>query len=278
MSRQHGERAFQWALGIPCCASQEGDRLAGAASRGKATRRGSTSATTSSLEFFCSLARSADSLGTCDDGLSSTAPPLAPWPSHVLSTHASLSYHLALLTIRNPHECPMAKGSRAGLRWVRLLEDPGASMSSLAKQCGRPCHSIQTSLCEFEKFVSWSNGLHAARKRRKTQCDMSSKTRTKPIFFLFVPSVSGGSARAPSAHPCAEGLKPPLIKFVGQAPKFTGNKRSRKRLRAAWSECLALPVCLATVSWSASGGPPSPAGAAPSSFHGPVLTGAAGHR
>ena len=40
-----------------------------------------------------------------------------------------------------------------------------ATLESLARELGRESHSIQTSLCEYDKFMSWSLGIRPVRKR-----------------------------------------------------------------------------------------------------------------
>ena len=67
-------------------------------------------------------------------------------------------YSLSLLRIKHVESCPLATGSRRGLAHVRRWEDPRATIESLANQLGRPAHTIQTSLCAYDKYIRWTNG------------------------------------------------------------------------------------------------------------------------
>ena len=72
---------------------------------------------------------------------------------------------LALMDVKDASDCPLAKGSRRGLVWVRR-QIPGATVASLAQTFGRPAHSIQTSLCEYDKYRRWTAAPWTMRKRR----------------------------------------------------------------------------------------------------------------
>ena len=72
---------------------------------------------------------------------------------------------LSLMDVKDASDCPLATGSRRGLRWIRR-EIPDATVASLAQTFGRPAHSIQTSLCEYDKYRRWSNDPAKMRKRR----------------------------------------------------------------------------------------------------------------
>ena len=73
-------------------------------------------------------------------------------------------YSLGLLRVKDASDCPLSTGSRRGLVHVRRWEDATASIKSLAANLGRPAHTIQTSLCEFDKYVRWSNGAPMRRR------------------------------------------------------------------------------------------------------------------
>ena len=73
-------------------------------------------------------------------------------------------YSLALVSVRDARDCPLSTGSKRGMRHVRLWEDSEATVASLAVRIGRPAHTIQTSLCEYDKYVRWYNG-EAIRRR-----------------------------------------------------------------------------------------------------------------
>ena len=55
-------------------------------------------------------------------------------------------------------DCPLATGSAAGIKHVRRWEDSGATVRSLAAATGRAPHEVQTSLCEYNKYVKWWSG------------------------------------------------------------------------------------------------------------------------
>ena len=74
--------------------------------------------------------------------------------------------HLKVVQLQDPSQCPLAKGSRAGLKWVRMHEDSTATIQSLSRATGRAGHEVQTTLCEYDKYVSWSKGLRPMRRRR----------------------------------------------------------------------------------------------------------------
>ncbi len=65
----------------------------------------------------------------------------------------------------NGCDCPSAKGSRAGLAHVRRWEDKQATIKSLAEKIGREPHEVQTSLCEYNKYVKWWNGAESYKPR-----------------------------------------------------------------------------------------------------------------
>ena len=97
------------------------------------------------------------------------------YPSLPISTHLYQSnqtvklpvrHHLGLLRLEDDgRHCPLATGSRRGLCWVRLSQ-PSATLDSLRRQLQREAHEVQTSLCEFDKYISWSLKLRPVRKRR----------------------------------------------------------------------------------------------------------------
>ena len=84
---------------------------------------------------------------------------------HTLQIACDL-YSLALIRVKRPSDCPLAIGSQRGLKHVRRWEDKGATIASLAVNLGRPAHTVQTSLCAYDKYVRWSNG-HAMRPRTR---------------------------------------------------------------------------------------------------------------
>ena len=45
-------------------------------------------------------------------------------------------------------------------------EDMGATVRGLSAALGRPAHTIQTSLCEYDKYVRWYNNPGEMRLRR----------------------------------------------------------------------------------------------------------------
>ena len=61
--------------------------------------------------------------------------------------------------------CPFCTGSRAGIERVRRWENPAATVQTLAVQTGRQAHEIQTSLCEYNKYVKWWNGQDEPKPR-----------------------------------------------------------------------------------------------------------------
>ncbi len=60
----------------------------------------------------------------------------------------------------NGCDCPSATGSRAGLKHVMRWENnlAATTIKSLAEATGREPHEVQTSLCEYNKYVKWWNG------------------------------------------------------------------------------------------------------------------------
>ena len=63
-----------------------------------------------------------------------------------------------LVVVDDQSDCPLTTGSRRGMDHVKMWEDRGATATWLAVMLGRPAHSIQTSLCEYDKYVRWSSG------------------------------------------------------------------------------------------------------------------------
>ena len=59
------------------------------------------------------------------------------------------------MDVKDASDCPPATGSRRGLEWVRF-QIPEATVASLAQMFGRPAHSIQTSLCQDDKYRRWT--------------------------------------------------------------------------------------------------------------------------
>ena len=57
----------------------------------------------------------------------------------------------------NGADCPLAIGSHAGIMHVRRWEDAEATVQSLVGETGRLSHEVQTSLCEYNKYVKWWN-------------------------------------------------------------------------------------------------------------------------
>ena len=68
------------------------------------------------------------------------------------------------MDVKDASDCPLATGSRRGLKYVKR-EMPGATVASLAQMFGRPAHSIQTSLCEYDKYQRWTADPKKMRKR-----------------------------------------------------------------------------------------------------------------
>ena len=62
-------------------------------------------------------------------------------------------------------DCPLATGSAAGIMHVRRSEDPAATIRSLAAATRRAPHEVQTSLCEYNKYVKWWNGAENYKPR-----------------------------------------------------------------------------------------------------------------
>ena len=75
---------------------------------------------------------------------------------------------LSLMDVKDASDCPLATGSRRGLKWVRF-QIPEASVASLAQRYGRPAHSIQTSLCEYDKYRRWTADPDTMRKRQSPE-------------------------------------------------------------------------------------------------------------
>ena len=62
--------------------------------------------------------------------------------------------------------CPLATGSMKGIFHVQNFEkDPDATVESLAVATGREPHEVQTSLCEFNKYVLQWNGAKNIKPR-----------------------------------------------------------------------------------------------------------------
>ena len=92
------------------------------------------------------------------------------------NTERKLSFHSVqiacdLFTLRlakladNGADCPLATGSSAGIKHVQRWEDPDATVKTLAEQTGREPHEVQTSLCEYNKYVKWWNGAESHKAR-----------------------------------------------------------------------------------------------------------------
>ena len=83
------------------------------------------------------------------------------------NTHRKCSFHsvqlacdlfaMGIIDVKDQSDCPLAKGSRAGLKHVRRREG-NTTLKELAVQNKRQAHEIQTSLCEYDKYVRWSGG------------------------------------------------------------------------------------------------------------------------
>ena len=65
----------------------------------------------------------------------------------------------------NGVSCPLATGSKAGITHVRRWENSEATVESLAEETGREPHEVQTSLCEYNKYVKWWNGQEEPKPR-----------------------------------------------------------------------------------------------------------------
>ena len=75
-------------------------------------------------------------------------------------------YTLGLVKLDdNGADCPLAIGSSAGIKHVHRWEDKKATIKSLAEQTGREPHEVQTSLCEYNKYVKWWNGAEKYKPR-----------------------------------------------------------------------------------------------------------------
>ena len=83
-----------------------------------------------------------------------------------------------LVKVEDQGECPLTTGSRRGMGHVKAWEDKGATVKSLAVLLGRPAHSIQTSLCEYDKYVRWSSG--GKMRLRKPLCVKASSPSPLP--------------------------------------------------------------------------------------------------
>ena len=81
---------------------------------------------------------------------------------HALQVACDLHVY-GLVDVEDASDCPLATGSRRGLKWVRQSQ-PGTTVKSLARELGKPAHSIQTSLCEYDKYRRWTSGK-AMRRR-----------------------------------------------------------------------------------------------------------------
>ena len=83
------------------------------------------------------------------------------------NSHRKCSFHsvqlacdlfaMGIIDVKDPSDCPLAKGSRAGLKHVVRFEGK-TTLKELAVQNKRQAHEIQTSLCEYDKYVRWSSG------------------------------------------------------------------------------------------------------------------------
>ena len=67
-------------------------------------------------------------------------------------------HSLSYVRVKDRSDCPLTTGSERGMKHVRRWECPDATVKGLAETLGRPAHTIQTSLCEFDKYTRWSNG------------------------------------------------------------------------------------------------------------------------
>ena len=56
-----------------------------------------------------------------------------------------------LVVVDDQGDCPLTTGSRRGMGHVKMWEDGGAMVASLAVLLGRPPHTIQTLVCEYDK-------------------------------------------------------------------------------------------------------------------------------
>ena len=81
-----------------------------------------------------------------------------PWTIDIEITGPSLPKLVELDD--NGCDCPSATGSRAGLKHVLRWENnlAATTIKSLAEATGREPHEVQTSLCEYNKYVKWWNG------------------------------------------------------------------------------------------------------------------------
>ena len=74
-------------------------------------------------------------------------------------------YVYNLVPVQDASDCPLAIGSRRGLRWVQQ-EQPGATVRDLAIALERPAHSIQTGLCAYDKYRRYTrDGIPATKLR-----------------------------------------------------------------------------------------------------------------
>jgi len=73
-----------------------------------------------------------------------------------------------LVKVEDQGDCPLTTGSRRGMGHVKAWEDKGATVKSLAVLLGDPAHRIQTSMCEYDKYLRWSSG--AKMRLRKPLC------------------------------------------------------------------------------------------------------------
>ena len=67
----------------------------------------------------------------------------------------------------NGADCPLATGSSSGIKHVQRWEDPDATAKTLAERTGREPHEVQTSLCEYNKYVKWWNGAESHKPRHQ---------------------------------------------------------------------------------------------------------------
>ena len=61
--------------------------------------------------------------------------------------------------------CPLGTGSKAGLEHVKRWEGHSETVVSLATRLDLPAPVIQTTLCEYDKFVRWYTGVDPVRMR-----------------------------------------------------------------------------------------------------------------
>jgi hypothetical protein len=70
--------------------------------------------------------------------------------------------------------CPLATGSKAGLEHVKRWEGRSETIVSLATRLDLPAPVIQTTLCEYDKFVRWYSGVDPVRMRESIAAKLQS--------------------------------------------------------------------------------------------------------